>query len=86
MTDHESHKGYTNYPTWLFASSIDNNEELYNFFKRLSTTDLSTIIKTMEELLNTDIQFMKDINECLLNYAKEQINLPEIARMMKEEN
>ena len=84
-SDNTKHNGWSNYPTWLLASSIDNNEVMYKFFHNLSAEDLSSIIKALEELLKTDIKFMKNVNECLLDYAHSQINLPEIARSIQEE-
>ena len=84
--DKEKHNGYTNYPTWVLASEIDNNEEMYNFFFNLaSAADLTTVYKALEELIKTDNKFMKGVNECLMNYVRENINLAEIARNMIEE-
>ena len=83
--DNEKHNGYTNYPTWLLASSIDNDELMYNFFRSFKGAELGKIIEVLEEMMSTNIRFMRDVNECLLNYAKEQINVQEIARMIKED-
>ena len=78
--------GWINYPTWLLASTIDNDETMYKFFKGIaSMKDLTMIIRNLQDLMENDHLFTRNVKESLIEYALEQIDYPAIARAMIEE-
>lgn len=85
------HNGYSNYPTWLLASYIDNTEHLYTFFNNLAAsiekenkdplTKNSIMIQSLKEFVESKIPYIKnDFYIDLLNASIEMIDFPEIAK------
>ena len=96
----QKHNGYSNYPTWVVASTIDNNEELYKAYTKLRDelwdskeaeyTQVGILAQTLKYDVSTYAQQLYQYDktgmfESILNdIVMEQINYHEIARSILE--
>ena len=90
------HNGYSNYPTWLLASTIDNYESLYNRFHNFIRNKQSTKKPPSRDWMRSKLMHMlQDYAEksaprrnnsfwdgIFNDVLKEQINYYEIAELM----
>ncbi len=100
IIEEQKHNGYTNYPTWLVASHIDNNEKLYNTYWNLvnemwdAREDDYNVIGILRQTIEADFstECMKYQLKCddtiwssMLNHCnKDLINYYEIAKTFIE--
>lgn len=92
-----THNGYTNYMTWSVASTIDNTQSLYNFFKdwqkeiREKTSDEAERVSATMDILKKVVENMQPSKANplwgpLLNaVVEDEINFREIAEIMVNE-
>ena len=100
ITRELKHNGYSNYPTWLLASHIDNTEYVYKYFDELRTelqqnneaeeNAVGVLAQTMQHAYGA--QCMKLMDKCtdtiwssILNDALCSINFMEIAKTFYNE-
>lgn len=97
----QKHNGYTNYPTWLVAAYISNNEEQYKFYNNLredliksgepAETAIGILAQSIQfqldvELLNLETKCKGQIWSSILNDVHHsQINYYEVAKSFYED-
>lgn len=96
----QKHNGYTNYPTWVVASTIDNNEDLYKAYRKLRDelwdsneseySQIGILAQTLKFDVTTHAQKLYQLDktgmfESILNdIVMEKINYHEIAKSILE--
>lgn len=96
----QKHNGYTNYPTWIVASTIDNNEDLYKAYQTLAAelmdsneseySQIGILAQSLKFDITTHAQKLYKLDktgmfESILNdVVMEQVNYHEIAKNIIE--
>lgn len=96
----QKHNGFTNYPTWVIASTIDNDEDLYKAYQKLKEelwdsneseyNQLGILAQSLKFDVTTHAQKLYACDKTgmfasiLNDVIMEQVNYHEIARSIIE--
>lgn len=83
----ERYNGYTNYPTWLIAAYIGNDEEQYNYWikKAGECETLDELANTLAEEFAADTYDNMDIINQLIGFAISFVAWEEVAESIAED-
>ena len=85
----ESFNDYKNKPTWIVATSIQKNEELFSYWRKkveeLYRRELVKELKLQIEGIDNPLTERATLYSELLSYSLELVNWDEIVDMLKEE-
>lgn len=85
----ESFNDYKNKPTWIVATSIQKDEELFSYWRKkveeLDRRELVKEIKLQIEGIDNPLTERATLYSELLSYSLELVNWDEIVDMLKEE-
>ncbi len=85
----ESFNDYKNKPTWIVATSIQKDEELFSYWrKKVEEFDRRELVKEIKlqiEGIDNPLTERATLYSELLSYSLELVNWDEIVDMLKEE-
>jgi len=85
----ESFKDYKNKPTWIVATWLQKDEELYSYWRKkaeeLDRRELVKELKLQIEGIDNPLTERATLYSELLSYSLELVNWDEVVDMLKEE-